>query len=446
MQQTSIKIINKLRSAGYEAYWAGGCVRDILLGINPKDFDIVTSARPDEIEKMFGKTLKIGKQFGIMVAIVDGNHYEIATYRSEGVYSDRRRPDEVFWTNAKEDAFRRDFTINGMFYDPINKKVIDYVGGQEDLKNKIIKFIGNPTNRIKEDHLRIIRAIRFKNVLGFSFDKRTYEAIINNSYLIESVSYERIRDELNKMLVHTTRASSLIDLKETGILKHILPEIEKTIGVPQPDLYHHEGDVFTHTLWAIKSLPAETSLTLAWAVLLHDVGKPDTISLPKSKNDRIRFNKHVKYSAGIASKIARRLKFSNTERELIVWLVKNHMMVGDIPKMAIAKQRRWLMDLRFPWLLKLNKADALGSDPKNLSLYEKNLKLYDDATKLHKLEMKKPKFKLFVNGCDIMRELKLESSPEIGKLLKIVDDAQLEGKIKSKKEAISYLRKIKDYG
>lgn len=443
MKNTSINIIKKLRSAGFEAYWAGGCVRDFLLGKDPKDFDIVTSAKPEEIKKIFNKTIEIGKQFGVIVAIINNKHFEIATYRSEGKYSDRRRPDNVFWSNAKEDALRRDFTINGMFYDPINKKVIDYVGGQVDLKNKIIKFIGNPNDRIKEDHLRIIRAIRFKNTLKFTFDKRTFEAIKNNAYLVESVSNERIRDELNKMLVHSTRANSLLDLKETGVLKYILPEVEKTIGVPQPDQFHHEGDVFIHTVWALKSLPAKTSITLVWSVLLHDVGKPSTISLPKSKYDRIRFNKHVKFSAGIASKISRRLKFPNTERELIVWLVKNHMMIGDIPKMALAKQRRWLMDPRFPWLLRLNKADALGSDPRNLSLYNKNLKLYESAKKLHEIELKKPKFRLLVNGSDIMRELQLDSSPKIGKLLKVVEDAQLEGKVKNKNEAIKYLKNVK---
>lgn len=442
MKQTSIDIIRKIRAAGYRAFWAGGCVRDILLGKEPKDFDIVTSARPDDIKKIFHKTLELGKQFGIMVAIVDGNHYEIATFRGEGKYSDRRRPDNVFWTDAKQDAQRRDFTINGMFYDPINKKVIDYVGGQDDLKNKIVKFIGNPTDRIKEDHLRMIRAIRFKNTLGFNFDKRTQEAICNNAYLIESVSYERVRDELNKMFDHQTRVESIKDLQKLGIIKFILPEVEKMIGVPQPDQYHHEGDVYTHTLWAIKSLPHKVSLTLVWAVLLHDIGKPDTITFPKSKGDRIHFNKHVKYSAGIASKIARRLKFPNSERELIVWLVKNHMMIGDIPKMAVAKQRRWLMDPKFPWLLKLNKADAQGSDPKNLSLYNKNLKLYNDAKKLHSLEMKKPKFKPIVDGKYLMNELNLESGPKIGKLLEIIKDAQLEGKVKNQKEAVKYLKKL----
>lgn len=441
MRNTSITIIKKLRGAGFEAYWAGGCVRDILLGTEPKDYDIVTSAKPDEIKKIVGATIEIGKAFGVMIAHKNGHNFEIATFRSEGKYSDRRRPDKVFWTSAKEDAQRRDFSINGMFYDPIKKKVIDYVSGQEDLRNKIIRFIGNPNDRIQEDHLRLIRAVRFKNTLGFKYDSRTLQAVKNNAYLIESVSKERIREELNKMFIHFTCAKCLEDLQETGLLAYILPEVERLQGVPQPDQFHHEGDVFNHTIWALKALPAKSALTLVWAILLHDTGKPDSISFPKTKSDRIRFNKHVKYSAGIASKIARRLKFPNVERELVVWLVKNHMILGDIPRMGLAKQRRWLMDPRFPWLLKLNKADALGSDPKDLSLYKKNLQLYEKAKKLFEQEKKRPQFRPLLTGYDVMIELKIDSGPKIGKLLKIVEDAQLEGKIKTKHDAVKLLKK-----
>lgn len=442
MQQTSIEIIKKLRKAGFEAYWAGGCVRDILLGVEPNDFDIVTSARPEQVEKILKKTIKVGKQFGVIIAKLGKFHFEIATFRGEKNYSDKRRPDIVFWSNAKEDAQRRDFSINGMFYDPIAKKVIDYVKGQEDLKNKVIRFIGNANDRIKEDHLRLIRTVRFKNTLKFKYDPRTLQAIKNNAYLIESVSKERIRDELNKMFIHYTRAKCIEDLQKTGLLMYILPEINRLKNVPQPDQFHHEGDVFNHTIWALRALPAKSPLTLIWAVLLHDTGKPDTISFPKTKLDRIRFNKHVKYSAGISSKIARRLKFPNVERELVVWLVKNHMILGDIPKMGLAKQRRWLMDRRFPWLLKLNKADALGSDPKDLSLYKKNLRLYEKAKKLFEQEKKRPKFKPLLTGYDVMTELKIDSGPKIGKLLKVIEDAQLEGKIKTRSGAIKFIRKI----
>lgn len=441
MQQTSLKIIKKLRQVGFQAYWAGGCVRDYLLGLNPKDFDIATSAKPEEIEKLLAKTLAVGKQFGVIIAVEGKNQFEIATFRGEKGYSDRRRPDQVFWSNAEKDAQRRDFTINGMFYDPIKKKVLDYVGGQEDLKKKIIRFIGNPDDRIKEDQLRLLRAVRFKNTFGFKYDQRAYQALKNNAYLIESVSKERIKDELDKMLADKSRAQNVLDLQETGLLQYILAEVNRLKGVPQPDQFHKEGDVFIHTCWALKSLPAQSPLTLVWAVLLHDSGKPDTISFPQAKTDRIRFNKHVKYSAGIASRVGRRLKFPNTERELIVWLVKNHMMMADIPKMKLAKQRRWLRDPRFPWLLKLHKADALGASPRDLSLYKKNLALYEKAKQLLEEEKKRPKIKPLLSGHDLIREFKLDSGPQIGRLLKLIEDAQLEGQIKNKGEALVLVKR-----
>lgn len=440
MKKTALQIVKKLKKHGYEAYWAGGCVRDLLLGVEPKDYDIVTSAKPDEIKKILKTTIEVGREFGVMVANYGKYHFEVATFRSEGKYKDARRPDKVFWSSAKEDAKRRDFTVNGMFYDPVLKKIIDYVDGQTDLKNRIIRFIGNTNDRIKEDHLRILRAVRFKNTLGFKYEKRALEAVKNNAYLIESVSKERIRDELNKMFYHKNRANALEDLSNTGLLKYILPEIEKLKGIPQPKIYHKEGDVFIHTIWTLRALADQTPLTLIWAALLHDSGKPATISFPHDKNDRIRFNKHVKYSAGIASKLCRRLKFPNIERDLIVWLVKSHMILGDIPKMGLAKQRRWLMDRRFPWLLKLAKADALGTKPANLVLYQKNLQLYEKVKKLHEIEKKQPKHLPLISGKDLIYHFKFNEGPEIGRLLKIIEDAQLEGKLKSKSEALKFVK------
>lgn len=444
MEQTATKIIEKLRKADYQAYFAGGCVRDILMGIEPKDYDIVTSAKPDEVEKILPKTISVGKEFGVIIAIEGKYQFEIATFRSEGKYSDLRRPDKVFWSDAEHDAKRRDFSINGMFYSPISKRIIDYVSGQEDLKNEIIRFIGNPDDRIKEDHLRILRAVRFKNTLGFKYDKRTYEAIKNNAYRIQSVSAERVRDELNKMFSSKNRDKALEDLEETGLLKYILPEISRLKGLPEPKEFHQEGDTFTHTCLAIGSLPKAAPLYLVWATLLHDSGKYMAITFPKDKNDRIRFNKHVKYSAGIASAICRRLKFPNYERKIIVWLVKNHMIMADIPKMGVAKQRKWLMNSWFPTLLELNKADSLGAKPVRLDLYKKDLALYNQAKKLFTEEQKKPKFKPLLTGRDLIYELKLKQGPKIGKLLKALEDAQLEGKIKTKEQALKFAKKESD--
>ena len=459
----SINIINKLQASGHEAYWVGGCVRDILLCKKPQDFDIVTSAKPNEIEKIIGdfNIISVGKKFGVMIAEKNKINYEIATFRSEAKYSDARHPDKVFWTSAKEDAMRRDFTINGLFLDPVNRDninvsefpgvrqikktdygtIIDYTGGIKDLDEKTIRFIGSANERIDEDNLRILRAVRFKVVLGFKFNHETFLAIKQNSSKIKNVSMERIRDELNKIFVSSNREQGLRELDSTGLLKEVLPEISKLKGIPQPQEFHKEGDAFVHTCLALKSLPDNSPLTLVWATLLHDAGKAETITYPKEKNDRIRFNKHVKYSAGIASRICRRLKFPNFERELIVWLVKNHMMIGDIPKMRLSKQRIWLMDPRFPWLLALHKADALGSWPQDLALYKADLSLYNKVHKMHQEEKKRPKYKPILSGDEIIKEFKIEPGPKIGKLLEIIKEAQLEGKIKNKTEALDLVKK-----
>lgn len=441
MKNKAKDVVKKLQNAGHEAYWAGGCVRDMLMKKEPKDYDIVTSAKPEDVKKVLPKTYDIGKAYGVIIAHVGKFQFEIATFRGEAEYRDRRHPEKVFFTNARDDAKRRDFTINGMFYDPIRDKLIDYVDGKKDLEKKIVRFIGNPADRIKEDHLRLLRGIRFKNVLGFTYDKRTWEAICQNAYQIESVSNERISDELNKMFDSKNRAEALLDLSRSDVLKYVLPEVEKMKGVKQPDEFHKEGDVFTHTVWALKTLPSDVPLSLVWAILLHDSGKPQTISMPQTKYDRIRFNKHAKYSAGIASKVCRRLKFPNVERELIVWLVKNHMRVGDIGKMNIAKRRRFVMDPRFPWLLELHKADALGMDPKDLSMYDELLAYYDEAKKHLEEENRKPKFKSFVTGDDLIK-LGLKPGPKLGKVLKQVENAQLEGKFDNKKAALRYAARL----
>jgi len=462
-EKISIAIIKRLHKNNFQAYWVGGCVRDILMDKSPKDYDIVTSAKPDEIEKVLSdfNLIPVGKQFGVIIAEKNGFHFEIATFRSESKYSDSRRPDKVFWSDAEKDSERRDFTINGLFLDPTVKSktssldlpnirqikqtkyglVIDYVGGIKDIETKTIRFIGDPDARIEEDHLRLIRAVRFKTVLNFNFNEETFEAIKRNAEKINTVSKERIRDELNKIFSSSYRAAGLEELNITGLIKYVLPEIEKLHGVPQPDEYHKEGDVYKHTYLALKSLPANSPYTLSWAVLLHDTGKPDTITLPKTKSDRIRFNKHVKYSAGIASQVARRLKFPNFERELIVWLVKSHMIIGDIPKMRLSKQRIWLMDKRFPWLLRLHKADALGSWPEDLSLYKTDLRLYEKVKKLHEEEKARPVYKPLISGSEIIKEFKIDPGPKIGKLLEIVKIAQLENKIKNKDEALDLVKK-----
>lgn len=432
MQRTAKKIVQKLNKSGFKAYFAGGAVRDMLMGKEPKDIDIATNAKPEQIEKILTKTVPIGKKFGVILVLEKGHEFEVATFRSDAGYSDGRRPDYVIYTSAKQDALRRDFTINGMFFDPISKKVIDYVGGTSDLNNRIIRFIGNADARIKEDNLRMLRAIRFKNVLGFECEKETWQAICKNAKLIKNVSGERIRDELNKMFDGPWRSNALEDLEKTKILKYILPELWNCKGVEQPKNYHAEGDVFVHSLGAVKTLKKTAPLFLVWATLLHDIGKKDTFRLAK---DRIRFSGHAFKSVELAGDVFMRLKFSRIEQEIIAWLIESHMMMLDFFKMREAKRKKWLLDPRIKWLLELHKSDALGSLPQNLEIYNK----LREQIKKDKKELKKIP-KPLLSGLDLIKNFNLKPGKKIGIILEKVHDLQIEGKIKNKEQALKYVK------
>ncbi len=436
MQPTSVKIIKKLKKAGFEAYWAGGCVRDMLLGIKPKDFDIVTSAKPDEIEKILNHTLPVGKEFGVILAIQNGHHFEVATFRSDSSYSDGRRPDAVFFTNAKEDAKRRDFTINGMFYDPVEDQVIDYVEGQKDLDARLIRFIGNPHERILEDHLRVLRAIRLKNVLDFQYEPKTYEAVSKHAaLLIDKVANERIRDELNKIIASPNAVKAFQDLEDTGVLKIILPEIQKMKGVAQPYKYHKEGDVWTHAMQSLASLSKDenASLSLRWATLLHDVGKPDTFTL----KERIRFDTHDRKSRDISHQILTRLRFKKQFIDEVCWLVEHHMMVLPLLEMPPGRKLHWFHHPYFKNLLALFESDARGTTPQHLEWIDEIKKQYHQALK----DMPKLPRPL-VDGEDVMKILGLKQSKEVGDILEKVREQQLGGELKTKKEAMTWLKKF----
>lgn len=442
MEKTAIKIVKTFQDAGFEAYFAGGSVRDLLMGREPKDYDIATSAKPDEIEKIIdgihleSKTIPIGKQFGVILGIVHGHAFEIATFRSDSSYSDGRRPDAVIFTSAKEDAVRRDFTINGLFYDPIKKKVIDYVNGQDDIKNKIIRFIGEPHERVKEDHLRILRAVRFSNNLGFKYDPKTEEAVKELAHLVNDISKERVADELNKMIVNPRRAHSFRELEKFGILKHITPEAMAEKGVDQPYRFHREGDVLTHTFKSLHEIPADwASVELCWAVFLHDIGKPATFEL---RPDRIHFNGHATLSAQIARKILTRLKFSRAQITKVCWLINHHMTVGYIPKMKRVHQVNLFLHPWFLDLMRLHWCDVQGSIPVDFSLYDVNMKLYTDFKNEKLLE---DHFKPKLNGDEIMKITGLKPGPRIQELLHALREAQIEGEVTNKKEAKAFIEK-----
>lgn len=433
MKPTSIEIIKTLKRAGFEALWAGGCVRDMLLGHEPKDFDIATSARPDDLRKLLKKIHPIGEEYGVVIAQERGHHFEIATFRSDSGYSDGRRPDAVLFTNAQEDARRRDFTINALFYDPTEDKIYDYVGGQEDLKNKLVRFIGDPHERILEDHLRIIRAVRFKNTFGFQYHPETYNALKKHAKLSGKVSGERLRDEFNKMIVHPSFADALNDMEDTSVLAVVLPEAQAMKGVAQPPEFHTEGDVWDHTLRAIRALKPQSGILLRWAVFLHDVGKPETFKIV----ERIRFDQHSEKSTEITGKILHKLKFSTKDIKIIQWLVLHHMMVYNILKMEVGRRRHWFLEPYFLDLLEINRCDIAGTIPSDYTTYEKVLAQYRADMK----EIPKEPRRL-LTGEEIMEILKIPAGARVGEILDQLRMLQLEKKLKTKAQAKEWVRRL----
>jgi poly(A) polymerase len=436
-------IAEVLRSSGHQAFFAGGCVRDLLLGLTPKDFDVATSATPDQIITLFPRTLQVGAHFGVILVLLEevgeSISTEVATFRHDGVYLDGRRPDAVrFSTDPREDVLRRDFTINGMLLDPATGELLDFVEGQADLDRQRLRTIGDPARRLDEDKLRMLRAVRFAARLGFTLDPGTTAAIRANAALIAQVSSERIRDELTRMLTegHARRAFEL--LHETGLLPHILPEVDKLRGVQQPPEYHPEGDVWVHTLMLLDELPPGASPTLAWGMLLHDIGKPATFQPPNpaKPGDRIRFNGHVEAGIRIAEVLLKRLRFSNGDCEQIVALIKNHMRFGDILNMKQSTLKRFLRLPHFGEHLALHRADCLGSHGK-LNLYDFAKQQYETA------EPHEIRPALLLTGRDLIAA-GYRPGPRFKSMLEQAEDAQLEGTVHSPEEALALI--IRDFG
>ena len=425
-----------LQAAGHAAYFAGGCVRDLLLGIAAKDFDVATSATPDRIVKLFPRTQQVGAHFGVILVQqeIDGEDIttEVATFRHDGVYLDGRRPDAVRFTNdPREDVLRRDFTINGMLLDPGNETaVLDFVGGRADLDAKIVCTIGSPDQRFTEDKLRMMRGVRFAARLGFQIEPETFRAIQRHAPAIAQVSSERIREELTRMLTQgqARRAVELLD--QTGLLVQILPEITRMHGVEQPPEYHPEGDVFLHTMMLLDHLPAGSSPTLAWGMLLHDVGKPATFQPPNpaKPGDRIRFNGHVEAGVRIAEEILKRLRFSGDDCAQIVSLVRHHMQFGDIKLMKQSTLKRFLRLPCFEEHLALHRADCLSSHA-DLSLYDFAKAAYET------IEPQQVRPALLVTGRDLIAA-GYRPGPQFKAMLEAAEDAQLEGRISSTEEGL----------
>lgn len=441
MFKSATKIVQTLVKNNFTAYFAGGAVRDQLLDREISDVDIATNAKPEEIEKLFERTHPLGREFGVTLVIFGKHAFEVATFRGEKDY-DGRKPGEVFFTDAQEDALRRDFTVNGLFYDPLKHKVLDFVGGQHDLKLKVIRFIGNADTRVSEDHLRLLRAVRFRNLLSFEYEPATAAAVSHFAHLIQQISGERIRDELNKMLENEHRGKAIRDLEEFGLLEVIMPEFFKLKGLPQPKKFHHEGDVFTHSLGALAALPKDTDSAVAWATLLHDIGKAETMqtidpdgTTSSGAGGRITYPGHAEAGVKITEKILRRLKFDNASRAKIVWLIRNHMPFFDIPKQRLARKHEFFIHPWFADLVKVTAADIRGTRPADFSLHRKIVSEW----KTHVAEKLLPAPKALLTGAEIIQELHIAKGPEVGRLTRILADAQVEGLANSRKEAIAFL-------
>lgn len=454
----AIHIIRTLRGGGFLAYLCGGCVRDLLLGREPADYDVTTDATPDQVMRIFPETYAVGAQFGVVLVPIpqaanpgDGkagrtiadeapgevkspgsakaNVVEVATFRSDVSYSDGRHPDEVrFSKDPCEDVERRDFTINGLLLDPVSGEVLDFVEGRKDLESHIVRAIGDPERRFAEDKLRMLRAVRFAARFGYAIDPPTFRAAQKLAPQIHQVSQERVRDELTKMLTEGAAQRAFLLLDESGLLREVLPEISAMKGVEQPPQYHPEGDVFVHTLLLLEKLPHPCPATLAWGALLHDVGKPPTFRVAP---DRIRFDGHVEVGVKMAEEICRRLRFSNDETEQILALVDNHMRFGNVMQMKESSLKKFLRMPEFAQHLELHRMDCLSSHA--------DLSAYNYAKeKLASIPPEKMRPAPLVTGDDLIAAGYMPG-PRFKEILSAVEDGQLESRLRSKEEAMEFV-------
>jgi len=428
-------ICDDLIRNGFEALFAGGCVRDLLLGREPEDYDVTTNATPDEVMALFPESVGVGAQFGVILIPRDGLKVEVATFRSDVGYSDGRHPDAVIYARtAEEDVQRRDFTINGLLMRHDSNQVLDFVNGRADLQSGIIRAIGNPARRFEEDKLRMLRAVRFAARFAFEIEPETFRAIRKHAANIDSVSAERIRDELTKLLVEGAAGDGFRLLDQTWLLKKVLPEVAAMKGVEQPPQYHPEGDVWVHTCMMLEGIPSGASATLAWGVLLHDVGKPPTFRSAAETGDRIRFDGHVEVGIKISEEICRRLRMSNDDVDQIVALVANHMKFKDVDHMRASTLKRFVRIPKFEEHLALHRLDCLSSH-RNLEAYEYVKQFLADTPSE---QVRPPRL---LTGDDLLH-LGFPPGPKFAQILRSIEDAQLEGIIKTREDALKFVEKV----
>lgn len=420
-------IVGTLRAAGHQAYLVGGCVRDLLLELPPKDFDVATDAPPERIIQLFPRSGCVGAHFGVVLVREDDAQVEVATFRSDHEYTDGRRPSSVrFEQDPREDVLRRDFTINGLLLDPEEEHVLDYVGGQDDLRRGVVRAIGEPEQRFREDHLRLLRAIRFAARFGFAIDPATLEAMRRNHSLIRTVSAERVRDELVRILTEGGARRGFELLNETGTLEDLLPEVAAMKGVAQPPEFHPEGDVWVHTLLLLEKLN-QASPALAWGALLHDVGKPPTFRIA----ERIRFDGHVEEGVRMAHEILNRLRLPHKDVEQVEALVANHMRFKDVDRMKESTLKRFLRLPKFEEHLELHRLDCLSSHGR-LDNYELVRR------KLEELPEEELKPARLVTGTDLIAA-GYSPGPRFSEILSAVEDAQLEGRVRTREDALAFV-------
>lgn len=429
----AVSIISRLREKGYQGYLAGGCVRDHLLGKPPQDYDIATDARPETVQEIFPRTLAVGTQFGVILVIIDGEPFEVATFRHDGPYLDGRRPSHVRFASLQEDILRRDFTINGMMYDPVADRVIDLVGGRDDLSRRVVRAIGDPQARFREDRLRMVRAVRFAAGLGFAIEEETLRAIADQAAGITQISWERIGEEVTRILTEGGAKKGFELLDATGLLRAIFPEIEAMKGVEQTPDFHPEGDVFTHTLLMLGHLTPYPSESLAYGCLLHDIGKPVCV---KREAGRVTFYGHSEKGAEIAVEILKRLKRSRAVWERAAYLVKSHLRHTQAPKMRLSTLKRFLGEEGIEELLELVRIDALSANG--------DLQYYDFCRrKMAELKAEQIHPEPLLRGRELI-EMGFTPGPLFQKILHQVEEAQLEGELRTKEQAMAWV--MKHYG
>lgn len=432
-KRTAVEIALRLKRGGHEAFFVGGAVRDYLRGVTPGDYDIVTSAKPEQVAEIFERTADIGARFGVTTVIAGGHVYEVATFRSDEAYKDGRRPVRVCYSTAKEDVCRRDFTVNGLLMDPESCQIIDYVNGTRDIEKKIIRTIGDPYRRFGEDYLRMLRAVRFAANLDFSIEHNTKDAIVAHAEKIQSTSAERVAEELDKILTRGGARRGFELLSETGLLRHILPEVESFKGVQQPPRYHPEGDVWEHTMIMLEVLAAETAphtnATLAWAALLHDAGKPATRTVDQKG---VHFYGHTREGERIAAEIAARLKFSRARRDSLIALIHHHMAFMNVQKMRPSRLKRFLRMPDFNLHLQLHRLDCVASHGM-LDHYE------FCRAELSRVAPEELRPVRLLTGDDLIT-MGYAKGRLIGEILKRLEDEQLENRIKTRSEAEEFVR------